>query len=169
MRLTKQREAELLEQLRDPARKDEHIVFPRDAYEKSGDILISRDGLRHFLHRYLWKQVIDPDLPRGRFLLAACTPTGCVNPFHRKLESATKPGETATERASRALGEAPPAPEANRLKTHCPLGHPYSAGNTYVWVDKQGATHRKCVICTKARRARQTEREKRARQLGATS
>ena len=169
MRLTKQREAEILEQLRDPAHKDEHIVFPRDAYEKSGDILISRDGLRHFLHRYLWKQVVDPDLPRGQFLLAACKPTGCVNPFHRKLANATRPGETVAERASRALGEAPSGPEANRQKTHCPLGHEYSPGNTYVWRDKHGATHRKCVICTKARRARQTERERRARELGASA
>lgn len=164
MRLTKTHEAELIAQLRDPARQDEHITFERDQYEQSGDILITRDGLRYFLHRYLWLQVIDPDLRRGLYLLRACGAWGCVNPRHRQLEAATRPGDTP--RPSRAVG-GDDAVVVNARKTHCPKNHPYSPENTYVWVDKDGATHRKCVICTKARRKLQSERERRARNQGA--
>jgi hypothetical protein len=163
MRLTKAREAELLEQLRDDATRDEHIAFPRESYEQSGDILISRDGLRHFLHRYLWKMVVDPELPRGEFLLKSCTTWGCVNPYHRTTSNGTRPGMTPKQRASRALGF-PAYADMNRAKTHCPLNHPYTPENTYVWTDRKGHVHRKCVICTKARRARQSQRERANRQ-----
>lgn len=57
-----------------------------------------------------------------------------------------------------ANGLVPPIRDhAERRKTHCPLGHPYDAENTYIHVRADGRRSRNCRTCVRDRNRRRRE------------
>jgi hypothetical protein len=147
MRFTKAREADLINEIAEAP--DRCVVLPREVYREDGNILIFRDGLAQFLHRYLYEQMVGP-LPRGRFLVRTCGTVGCQNPFatHREVTDTSREKRGVKPRPTTG---GPAAPEINRSKTHCPQNHEYTEENTYTWTGKDGYTRRKCRACTIAR------------------
>lgn len=87
-------------------------------------------------HRRSYQAFVAP-IPAGLHLDHLCRVRDCVNPDH--LEPVT---------AQENILRSPIAPAAlNAEKTHCGSGHEFTPENTYVY-----RRHRRCMICTKARR-----------------
>ena len=93
-----------------------------------------------YTHRLAYQLLIGA-IPSGLELDHLCHNPACCNPEH--LEAVTH-GENIRRgnlRYSRFYGN------YNRVKTHCPQGHPYDLFNTYF--EPNG--HRQCRICNKLR------------------
>lgn len=88
-------------------------------------------------HRWVYQQLVGP-IPADLELDHLCRNPPCVNPAH--LEPVTHAENV--RRGHEALGTGP-------YTTHCPVGHPYDAANTYF---KPGTQHRACKICRAATR-----------------
>lgn len=123
MRFTRQREEEVRARILENPKRC--ITFPELAYREDGSILIHRDGLSQFLHRYLYKEMVGP-VAKGQFLLKICATDGCVNPTEGHRLISTRPTLSTTTRA-----------------TECPNGHQYTKENTRL--DSRG--WRVCVTC----------------------
>jgi hypothetical protein len=96
------------------------------------------DGLRMYTHRAAY-EYFRAEIPAGLHIDHLCRNTICCNPWH--LEPVT-PAENIRRGVARLTSGAKTA--ARELaKTECPLGHPYSAENTYI--TPKG--HRQCLIC----------------------
>lgn len=95
------------------------------------------DGTRrHVLaHRWAYEHLVGP-IPEGLTIDHLCRVRHCVNPDH--LEPVSHAENTRRGESGRN----------QRIKTHCPQGHPYDEENTYMWND-----HRYCRACQRARRA----------------
>lgn len=93
-------------------------------------------------HRFSYEAFVGP-IPDGLEIDHLCRNRACVNPEHL---------EAVTHSVNVWRGD---APLRNRLKTHCPNGHPYDEQNTLL--EQQGRA-RRCRICRRkrvqARRAR---------------
>jgi hypothetical protein len=137
------------------ARPDEHVVFPGTSYRPDGDVLITRQGRRVRLHRYLWVLLIGP-LSRNEFLLRRCTVPRCQNPHH-------------FDKSNSPLGvEAPPkldpAPHPKLEVFAC--GHPATEENTFSHTEPNGREHKRCRKCKveASRRNRARARQRRNEQ-----
>lgn len=86
-------------------------------------------------HRFSYELHVGP-IPHDLDMDHLCRNRACVNPSHL---------EPVTRRENLLRGDTFPA--RNIAKTHCPKGHPYDQGNTYV--TKQG--HRHCRTCHRDR------------------
>lgn len=95
---------------------------------------ISIGGKRYYTHRVVFESVVSP-IPTGLVLDHLCSNPSCCNPSH--LEPVLQLENVARGRAG----------IQNRIKTHCPQGHPYDEENTYH--SNQGRRH--CKTCLKAR------------------
>jgi len=95
-------------------------------------------------HRFAYEQLVGP-IPEGLQLDHLCRNRACVNPNHL---------EPVTQQVNILRGFS--IATANRLKTHCPQGHPYSATNTYIHPRNNGRICRAC-----ARERTRANREKR--------
>ena len=91
-------------------------------------------------HRVAYRLFRGP-LPAKHVPDHQCPNTLCVNPWHL---------EAATHRENTLRGSGPPA--VNVRKTHCPRGHAYDTGNTYMY----GRT-RQCLTCRNTYRQRRGE------------
>ena len=100
--------------------------------------------VRHnvYAHRIAYRMLVGP-IPVGLEIDHLCRLTSCVNPSH--LEAVTH-GENLRRAGVYGLWQ--------RRRTHCPQGHPYSAGNLYSQPDGR----RTCRICNKAKAERYRER-----------
>ena len=92
-------------------------------------------------------------LPSDLDICHTCDVPSCVNPDH--LFSGTR-SENMVDcvrkgRFAQVALASKTRLRKNRfrqeLKTSCPSGHPYDAGNTYTYIDKDGGKHRHCIIC----------------------
>lgn len=84
------------------------------------------------VHRYSYELHVGP-IPNGFQVDHLCRNRKCVNPSH--LEAVTQ-----LENIRRGFSQA----TINRLRTHCPKRHPYSAANTYI-APKGGRYCRECA------------------------
>lgn len=50
-------------------------------------IIISRQGKKYYLHRYMWEKHTGKTVPVGKVLFHICGNKWCINPDHIKLES----------------------------------------------------------------------------------
>lgn len=109
---------------------------------------IGKDGKDNYAHRVSYELFVGP-IPDGLQLDHLCRMRSCVNPQH--LEPVTR---QVNIRRGNNGGH-------NKIKTHCPKGHPYSGDNLYIsCVGRKGAPNgsRICRTChamyTVKRRAR---------------
>lgn len=86
----------------------------------------------HKAHRFSYEMLVAP-IPTGTELDHLCRNTSCVRPDH--LEAV--PHRENMRRAD----------IANRRKTHCPQGHPYSGDNLYLTPNGR----RECKVCREQR------------------
>lgn len=155
---------------------EQHVIVDEENYDKGHRVLLTRDGLRIFLHRQLYKRVIGT-LDPNEFLVKSCDSEWCVNPLHFILSAG--PGgnrkgycrngheyteadlrsnggrecrQCAREREQRRVRKrvrgGNPHYVTERNRRFCPHGHRYTTSNTYIWTDKKGNDHRKCKTCT---------------------
>jgi hypothetical protein len=98
-------------------------------------------------HRAAWMLARGP-IPEGALVLHRCDVPACVSIHHLFLGSSL---DNARDMISKGRGRHPTA-ERNAAKTHCPKGHPYSAGNLYV----HAATGKRyCKACSRDSKKRQ--------------
>lgn len=90
-----------------------------------------------YAHRWAYEQWVSP-IPRGTEIDHLCRETLCVRPEHL---------EAVTHRENVLRGESLSARRAR--VTHCPNGHEYTEGNTYISSKNQ----RHCRTCEKNRAA----------------
>lgn len=98
-------------------------------------------------HRFAYEQLVG-EIPDDLQLDHLCRNRACVNPQHL---------EPVTQQVNILRGFS--IATANRLKTHCPHGHPYSAENTYIHPKNNG---RICRACARARSRANYEKRKAA-------
>ena len=92
-------------------------------------------GRQRYAHRVVYELLVGP-IPDGLQIDHLCRVRCCVNPQHMQPV-------TQQENIRRGLAGAHEA-----VKTHCPHGHAYTLGNTYV--NPRGS--RECRTCRLARR-----------------
>lgn len=94
-------------------------------------------------HRLAYADFVGP-IPEGLFVLHHCDTPPCVQPRHLYAGTAL---DNMRDRLDR--GRNP-----QKLKTHCPQGHPYSGTNLYVWRGRA----RYCRACMIEHRRRNREK-----------
>lgn len=102
-------------------------------------------GLRRSAYRWLYETLIG-DVPEGKELDHLCRQPSCVRPDH--LEPVT---HLENVRRGNAGGH------AQRARTHCPKGHPYSGDNLHIRPDGGRA----CNECSRIH-SREYQRKRRA-------
>lgn len=101
-------------------------------------------------HRVAWELVNGP-IPTGMGVLHRCDVTLCVNPDHLFLgDQITNMRDCAAKGRNNIKTISVLANAAQRAKTHCPSGHPYSGDN--LKIGSRG--ERLCRACGKAASAR---------------
>jgi hypothetical protein len=93
-------------------------------------------------HRFAYEELVGP-IPTGLTLDHSCNVRNCVKPDHLRVMS----------RAANVLfGGGMAQGKENLLKTHCPQGHAYTPGNTYVVPGKGWRQCRTCRLLSDLRR-----------------
>ena len=90
-------------------------------------------GAARRAHRVAYEHYIGP-IPDGLGIDHLCRVRGCVNPAHL---------EPVTHAENVRRGD---SGKHNRVKTHCPKGHPYKGDNLY----RESDSHRRCLVCKRA-------------------
>lgn len=108
------------------------------ATKTNGYGVITADKATMYAHRLAYWVAKGP-IPTGLVVDHLCRNRSCINPMHLEAVS-------SLENTHRGHG--------NAVRTACPQGHAYDAGNTRTWTDGNGYTRRYCIACTNARNAR---------------
>lgn len=87
-------------------------------------------------HRHAWTFYCGP-IPTGMVVDHICRVRSCVNPDHLRLVTL----------AENTLTNSVGVTAANKAKTHCKWGHPFTAENTYMARHSDGGLKRGCKAC----------------------
>jgi hypothetical protein len=112
------------------------------AVKRNGYGGLRHDGVNLYAHRVSYECHRGP-IPIGLELDHLCRVRHCINPDH--LEPVTHSQNVRRGTAGSAVAV------LQRMKTHCPAGHPYDEANTYQY--KQKRQCRACKMEWKRRRA----------------
>lgn len=104
-------------------------------YNSKGYKAFSYKYNRYPAHRIAYS-LVNGEIPLGLVLDHLCRNVACVNPAH--LEAVTNYVNVVV----RGTGVS----ALNKLKTHCPHGHPYTTENTRI-SRRRGGVWRECVEC----------------------
>jgi|ERR1044071_3544653 hypothetical protein len=109
--------------------------WEREGYHtRDGYSTIKEGGQTLLAHRVSYELFFGP-IPEGTEIDHLCRNPGCVRPDH--LEAV--PHVVNVRRGLIGINQT----AHNRIKTHCPKGHPYDETNTYI--SPRG--HRRCRAC----------------------
>lgn len=111
-------------------------LWPSQTKDGYGQFFLN--GKNIYAHRISYELHVGP-IPSGLQIDHLCKVRNCINPAH--LEAVTLQENVRRSKAISVL---------NKLKTHCPAGHPYDKTNTTTQKLKNGLTGRKCRICKNA-------------------
>lgn len=111
---------------------------------------LSRNGKLEAAHRIAWEMARGP-IPPGRKVLHGCDNRACVNVLHLHLGD-----DFDNMREMVMRGRSP-----NKMKTHCPHGHPYDEENTKL-AKGRFLQRRQCRTCNRDIRARWRKRHGKA-------
>lgn len=100
---------------------------------KGGYAQLSINGSRQYAHRVAY-EMYKGKIPDHLEIDHKCRVRNCVNPEHLEAVSHQENMKRST------------AGKPNRVKTHCPAGHPYSGQNLYI---QPSNNSRICRICMK--------------------
>ena len=95
------------------------------------------DGTVRLAHRVSYEELVG-SIPEGLEIDHLCRVRNCVNPRHL---------EPVTTQENTARGE---AGAYNKVKTHCPQGHPYSGDNLYLHTRRGRGVQRQCRECRRS-------------------
>lgn len=104
----------------------------------SGYGKVEHHGKPRRIHRLAFEMEIGP-IEKGMVLDHLCRRRNCFNPYH--LQPVTN--KTNCRRGDTGIKQ--------RIKTHCPQGHPYDHKNTRHGLDKRGWMYRHCKTCDRLR------------------
>lgn len=98
--------------------------------------MVKRERSRQhvMVYRLSYELLVGP-ISDGLVIDHLCRNPRCLNPTH--LEPVTQ-----AENLRRGTNQT----NDQRVRTHCPLGHPLAGDNLYLQV-RNGSTHRSCVTC----------------------
>ena len=85
-------------------------------------------------HRVSWR-LHNGTIPKSKFILHKCDVPACVNPAHLYIGT---PLDNMLDKVARGR-------DHNKIKTHCPKGHPYSGDNLILRKNRNNA--RDCRTC----------------------
>ena len=100
---------------------------------------ISVNGRVKRTHRFAW-ELTHGNIPDGMVICHKCDNPPCCNPEHLFLGTQA---DNIADMMAKGRFLANMSGGHNRMKTHCPAGHPYDVTNTYI--DPKGT--RRCRIC----------------------
>ena len=113
------------------------IVWPTACWERARQFgqpyeRMKLNGVEDFIHRHTYREFIGPILD-GHEVHHVCENKRCCNPAHLVLKTRGEHNKCHANSLS----------TINAGKTHCPQGHEYDEGNTYI--SSEG--YRRCRIC----------------------
>ncbi len=119
------------------------VEYSEDCWEWVGGRIPS--GYGHFqregAHRWSYRYFVG-EIPDAHQICHHCDNPPCVNPFHLFLGTRSDNMKDGYEK-----GRVKPE-NGNRIKTHCPKGHPYTGHNLMAYKNKNtNWVNRKCRAC----------------------
>lgn len=121
----------------------ESSYWPSGAYPRQW-----REGKAVLVSHIMWEDNYGP-IPLGMQINHRCDNARCVRLDHLWLGTQSENIQDAVAKRR----------DKNSKKTHCPEGHEYTEGNTYVRV-RNGGVNRSCRTCVLAKRAEYLVRRK---------
>lgn len=123
----------------------------KGALDRNGYGKVNLYKVTYQVHRLAYRMLVGPDLD-GLTLDHLCRTRACWRPDHL---------EPVPQRINNLRGPTNLA-HVNAVKYHCPSGHPYSEGNTYLRRRPDGLEERECRACRRVHMAHWQRRRRSA-------
>lgn len=135
------------------------ITKPSGKRPRGGGYGLFQNGEKlELAHRFSYKYYKGP-IEKPLVIDHLCRNRNCVNPGH--LEAVTH-SENVRRGLSPTIIAAVSAKRAAK-RAHCPNGHQYTTGNTYIQISSRDGEYRVCKICRKAAYERGNAKQRAAR------